>query len=120
LVSLTFVACNSDDAVVVVSNSSDGLPLTAGVANFSKYVALGNSLTSGYSDGALFIEGQKASYTNIMAEQFKAVGGGEFKIPFMADNIGGFKINGTVVAGPRLASSGGGAPTSGRNLQPRF
>jgi hypothetical protein len=28
-----------------------------------------------------------------MAEQFKAVGGGEFKIPFM-DNIGGFKING--------------------------
>jgi hypothetical protein len=29
-------------------------------------------------------------------EQFKAVGGGEFKIPFMADNIGGFKINGTV------------------------
>jgi hypothetical protein len=45
LVSLTFVACNSDDAVVV-SNSSDGLPLTAGVANFSKYVALGNSLTS--------------------------------------------------------------------------
>jgi hypothetical protein len=28
------VACNSDDAVVVVSNSSDGLPLTAGVANF--------------------------------------------------------------------------------------
>jgi hypothetical protein len=33
-----------------------------------------------------------------MAEQFKAVGGGEFKIPFMADNIG-FKINGTVVAG---------------------
>jgi hypothetical protein len=56
-------------------------------------------LTSGYSDGALFIEGQKASYTNIMAEQFKAVGG-EFKIPFMADNIGGFKING-LVAGPR-------------------
>jgi hypothetical protein len=50
-----------------------------------------------------------------MAEQFKAVGGGEFKIPFMADNIGGFKINGTVVAGPRLASSGGGANCSGRN-----
>jgi hypothetical protein len=39
-----------------------------------------------------------------MAEQFKAVGGGEFKIPFMDGGyIGGFKINGTVVAGPRLA-----------------
>jgi hypothetical protein len=94
LVSLTFVACNSDDAVVVVSNS-----WFAGVANFSKYVALGNSLTSVIL--TLFIEGQKY-LTNIMAEQFKAVGGGEFKIPFMADNIGGFKINGTVV-GPRLA-----------------
>jgi hypothetical protein len=49
-----------------------------------------------------------------MAEQFKAVGGGEFKIPFMADNIG-FKINGTVVAGPRLASSGGGLNCSASN-----
>ena len=112
LVSLTFVACNSDDAVVVVSNSSDGLPLTAGTANFSKYVALGNSLTSGYSDGALFIEGQKASHTNIIATQFKAVGGGDFKIPFMSDNIGGFKVNGTVFAGARMASTGGGAPTA--------
>jgi hypothetical protein len=56
-----------------------------------------------------------------MAEQFKAVGGGEFKIPFMADNIGGFKINGTVVAGPRLASSGGGAQLQWQELlQPRF
>jgi hypothetical protein len=63
----------------------------------------------------------KSILTNIMAEQFKAVGGGEFKIPFMADNIGGFKINGTVVAGPRLASSGGGAPTPVLELlQPRF
>ncbi|SEA15152.1 GDSL-like Lipase/Acylhydrolase [Flavobacterium gillisiae] len=112
LVSLTFVACNSDDAVMVDSNSSDGLPLTAGTANFSKYVALGNSLTAGYSDGALFIEGQKASYTNIIATQFKAVGGGDFKIPFMSDNIGGFKINGTVFAGARMASTGGGAPTA--------
>jgi hypothetical protein len=54
-----------------------------------------------------------------MAEQFKAVGGGEFKIPFMADNIGGFKINGTVVAGPRLARQEE-VPCSGRNSFNRF
>jgi hypothetical protein len=42
-----------------------------------------------------------------MAEQFKAVGG-EFKIPFMADNIGGFKINGTV-GWATIGLSGGGA-----------
>jgi hypothetical protein len=113
LVSLTFVACNNDDETIV-SNSSDGLPLTAGSADFSKFVALGNSLTSGYSDNALFIEGQKVSYANIMAEQFALVGGGAFKIPFMADNIGGFKINGTQFAGPRYYFNGSGpAPVAG-------
>ena len=110
LVSLTFVACNNNDDEVIVYDSSDGLPLTAGTANFSKFVTLGNSLTAGYSDNALFIDGQKVSYTNIMAQQFRLVGGGDFKIPFMADNIGGFKINGTQFAGPRLYSSGGQAP----------
>lgn len=111
LVSLTFVACNNSDDEVIVYNSSDGLPPTAGSANFSKFVSLGNSLTAGYSDNALFIDGQKVSYTNIMAQQFALVGGGEFKIPFMADNVGGFKINGVPFAGPRLASTGGAAPT---------
>jgi hypothetical protein len=110
LVAATFVACNNNDEEVVVYNTSDGLPPTAGTANFAKFVSLGNSLTAGYSDNALFIDGQKVSYTYIMAQQFATVGGGEFKVPFMADNIGGFKINGTQVAGPRLASTGGAAP----------
>tara|TARA_R110002126_G_scaffold25946_1_gene88260 strand:- start:355 stop:1821 length:1467 start_codon:yes stop_codon:yes gene_type:complete len=108
LVSLTVVACSSEDAVQVETNSSDGLPLTSGSANFTKYVALGNSLTAGYSDNALFIEGQKVSYTNIMAQQFKLVGGGEFKIPFMSDNVGGFKVGGTVASGARLFFNGTG------------
>ena len=110
LVAATFVACNNNDEEIVVYNTSDGLMPTAGAANFSKFVSLGNSLTAGYSDNALFIDGQKVSYTNIMAQQFATVGGGEFKIPFMADNIGGFKINGVPFAGPRLASTGGQAP----------
>jgi lysophospholipase L1-like esterase len=96
LVSLTFVAC-SDDETVVNPNSSDGLPLTAGTADFSKYVAVGNSLTAGFSDGALFIEGQKGSWTNIISQQFALVGGGEFKIPFMSDNLGGFSFGGNQV-----------------------
>jgi hypothetical protein len=112
VVALTVVACNNNDVAPVVYETSDGLAPTAGSANFSKFVSLGNSLTAGYSDNALFIEGQKVSYTNIMAQQFALVGGGEFKIPFMADNIGGFKIGGTQVAGPRLASTGGQAPVA--------
>ena len=108
LVSLTFMACNSDDEVVTVIDSSDGLPLTSGTADFSKYVALGNSLTSGFSDGALFIKGQQGSYTNIMAQQFKLVGGGEFKIPYTNDNIGGLLFGGQInpAFGPRLYFNG--------------
>jgi hypothetical protein len=109
-VAATFVACNNTEDEAVVYNTSDGLMPTSGTANFSKFVSLGNSLTAGYSDNALFMDGQKVSYTNIMAQQFALVGGGEFKIPFMADNVGGFKINGNVFSGPRLASTGGAAP----------
>ena len=116
LVALTFVACTKDDEVTPVSNSSDGLPLTAGTADFSKYVSLGNSLTAGYSDGALFMEGQKGSYPNILAGQFSLVGGGEFKIPYTNDNVGGLSIGGTQIPGfgPRLYFNGvGPVPVSG-------
>lgn len=114
LVSLTFVACNNDDDVAANPNSTDGLPLTAGSADFSKYVSLGNSLTAGFSDGALFIEGQNTSYTNILSQRFALIGGGEFKIPYMADNIGGLLLGGTQILGPRLYFNGvGPVPVSG-------
>lgn len=104
LVSLTFVACNSDDETVVDPNSIDGSPLTAGTADFSKYVALGDSFAAGFSDNALFTEGQKNAYPNIIASQFALVGGGDFSTPFMNDNIGGFSSGGVQVSafGPRL------------------
>ena len=106
--SLAFVACNNEDEVAVDANSSDGKALTAGSANFSKYVALGNSLTSGFSDGALFKKGQEGAYTNIMAQQFKLVGGGDFKIPYTNDNIGGLLFGGQMNPdfGPRLFFNG--------------
>ena len=91
-VALAFASCSKKDDVVVVPEA----PLTSGTANFSKYVAVGNSLSAGFSDGALFKEGQKGSWTNILNEQFKLVGGGNFNIPFMPDdNIGGILL-GTV------------------------
>lgn len=102
LVSLTFVACNSDDNATTVVDSSDGLPLTAGSANFSKYVALGDSFAAGFSGNALFIKGQEGAYPNLLAQQFALVGGGEFKTPFANDNIGGLLLGGNVIAGPRL------------------
>lgn len=64
----------------------------SGEADFSTYVALGNSLTAGYADGALYITGQENSYPNILAQQFKLAGGGEFTQPLMADNTGGLLL----------------------------
>lgn len=112
LVSLTFVACNNEDDTVV-SNSSDGMPLTSGTADFSKYVAIGDSFAAGYSDNALFIAGQNGAYPNILAQQFALVGGGAFTTPLMADNIGGLLFGGTQVAGPRLFFNGAPTPVSG-------
>ena len=59
---------------------------SAGSLNFSKYVAIGNSLTAGYADGGLYLEGQKVGYPNLIAEQLKQVGGGEFKSPFFSED----------------------------------
>ncbi len=70
---------------------------TSGEADFSKYIALGNSLTAGFADGALYITGQENSFPNILSQQFAFAGGGEFTQPLMADNAGGLLLNGSPV-----------------------
>lgn len=46
---------------------------TAGTANFSKYVAIGTSISAGYQAGALFTDGQNESMGAILAGQFAGV-----------------------------------------------
>ncbi|KUJ59176.1 G-D-S-L family lipolytic protein [Flavobacteriaceae bacterium CRH] len=105
LVSLTFMAaCNNDDD----NKTPEEVPVTPGSAVFTKYVALGDSFAAGYSDNALFKRGQEGAYTNILAQQFVAAGGGTFTTPFMNDNIGGLLFSGNVVAGTRLYFNGTG------------
>ena len=77
----------------------------AGDADFSNYVSLGNSLTAGYADGALYMSGQEDSYPNIMAEQFGFVGGGDFTQPLTSDNFGGLLYGGVQITGNRLVLS---------------
>ncbi len=77
----------------------------AGDADFSNYVALGNSLTAGYADGALYMSGQKDSYPNIMAQQFSFVGGGDFTQPLTSDDLGGLLLGGQQILGNRLVLS---------------
>lgn len=69
---------------------------SSGEADFSNYVALGNSLTAGYADNALYITGQQNSYPNILAQQFAIVveEDFDFRQPLMADNAGGLLFGG--------------------------
>jgi lysophospholipase L1-like esterase len=104
LVSLTFVACNSDEEDT--SGVVPEVPVTAGTADFSNYVSLGNSITAGYADGALFMAGQANSYPKLLSDQFALVGGGPFTIPYMNDNIGGLVVGGFQIQGTRLIFNG--------------
>jgi len=51
---------------------------SANGVDFSKFVAVGNSMVGGFSDAALYLSGQQNSIPNIMATQFQTVGGGSF------------------------------------------
>ncbi|HFE37318.1 MAG TPA: G-D-S-L family lipolytic protein [Gammaproteobacteria bacterium] len=84
-------ACSRDFDNPVGDNSAR---YSKGSADFSKFVSIGDSLTAGYADGALYQSGQKSSYPAILAQQFATVGGGAFVQPLMEDNLGGFLIGG--------------------------
>lgn len=56
--------------------------------DFTRYVAVGNSLTAGFADGALYRTGQMNSYPSMLASQFKMVGGGDFKQPLVPGEYG--------------------------------
>lgn len=78
-------SCTSNDETFSVSK---------GNADFSNYVAFGNSLTSGYADNALYYDGQIVSYPNLLAEQMQEVGGGEFVQPLVSPNSVGIGSSG--------------------------
>ncbi|MEO9659926.1 MAG: G-D-S-L family lipolytic protein [Maribacter dokdonensis] len=107
---LAFTACNDPEDVdlepeVIVEE----LPaLTAGSADFSNYVSLGNSLTAGFTDGALFQASQTLSMPNLLSQKFSLAGGGSFSQPLTNDNIGGLALAGTRIQEPRLVFGGAG------------
>ena len=82
---LSVTSCKTDFETDVAD-----IAVTSGEADFSKYVALGNSLTSGYRDGTVYLDGQLESYPVMIAEQMQKAGGGTFTQPLVPDNIGGF------------------------------
>lgn len=84
--------------------SLDEFEPSKGSADFSKFISVGNSLTSGYANNGLYLEGQKVAFPNLIAAQMKAVGGGEFTSPFFsaeqANGTGYIKLKGLVDGNP--------------------
>ena len=96
---------------------------SAGQADFSRYIAVGNSLTAGFGDNGLYLEGQQTSYPAIMAGQFALVGGGAFAQPLFAAanangtgylSLSGFTAAGTPVLAPVAANAAVGLGADGR------
>ncbi len=71
----------------------DELVAGKGAADFTRYVAVGNSLTAGFTDNALYRSAQDYSIANLMAGQFMLAGGGEFRQPLIGTEDGvGFML----------------------------
>ncbi len=71
-----------------------GANYSAGDADFTTYVAVGNSLTAGYMDGTVSKGSQMNSFPNLLAKQFALVGGGVFTQPSYEEdvnNLGGIQ-----------------------------
>lgn len=79
IVALAFSACQPE---------IDEFQASKGNADFTKYISLGNSLTAGYADGALYHSAQINSYPAILAKQFAKVGGGAFVQPVVTGEYG--------------------------------
>lgn len=99
-----------------------------GTADFSRYIALGNSLTAGYADQGLSLEGQKNSYPEMIAAQMKAVGGGNFSTPFFPasqfNGSGYLKLtaltNGVPTIEPETSNLAIRGQVAGNNLYTRY
>lgn len=83
------LSCNTD-----FERDVNNMTVSKGTADFTKYVSLGNSLTSGYRDGALYSDGQKESYPSMIAASMALAGGSQtFNQPLMEDNNGGLLLD---------------------------
>ena len=63
---LLFTACDDDEITDPVAEN----PL--GTLDFTRYIAVGNSLTAGFQSGALLIDGQDNSYPKLITDQISA------------------------------------------------
>ncbi len=80
---LATVACEKLPEDGLLSQENAVKP-TAGTADFTRFISIGNSLTAGFADNGLYLSGQLNSFPAIMAQQMKLAGGGEFPQPLFS------------------------------------
>ncbi len=76
-----FYGCNPE--IDVPAPSSGG-------ADFSKYIAVGNSLTAGYADNGLYADGQSQSFPALIAQQMYQITPSDFIQPDIPGNGSGY------------------------------
>jgi hypothetical protein len=57
-----------------------------GEIDVTNYVSIGDGITAGYANGALYYDAQTYSYAKLLANQFEQIGGGDFKIPYISSS----------------------------------
>ncbi|MBT28224.1 MAG: hypothetical protein CMO01_01095 [Thalassobius sp.] len=92
------------DGVTSVPTDPAVVPATAGSADFTNYVAIGNSLTAGYMDGALYTRGQSNSFPVQLSSSMAEIDGtgapsGTFNQPDINSENGYFGMAGSVILG---------------------
>jgi len=103
---LLIVACNEEDDLIQERLDENPLPEpvtgNSGSLDLSNYVALGNSISAGFMDGALYnktdptnpggeiVSGQQKAFPKLLSEQFKidGIGGGDFSQPVINSENG--------------------------------
>ena len=65
-------ACSDDDG------GTDPPVNPLGTLDFTRYIAVGNSLTAGFQSGALLSDGQENSYPKLITDQIAATDNGTY------------------------------------------
>ncbi|MGW8122022.1 SGNH/GDSL hydrolase family protein [Roseivirga echinicomitans] len=100
-------SCDEEENLVDQRKSDNPLPTvtapsgTNGSVTLTKYVSIGNSITAGYMDGALYTNGQAHSFANLLGKQFQisGVGGTTFNQPDINSAFGYSGVSGTTILG---------------------
>jgi hypothetical protein len=112
IVGALMLSCEQD---ILVQKPAPVEPIVGapGSASFTKFVAVGNSLTAGFQAGALFASGQNESLPRIMARQFEYAGGSAtFNQPTITSNNGCYNASGGCTFGRLVLFDADGTGTA--------